>query len=81
MQKAFDVLLAHVRALSGPDGVDAEAARELTGQITALHGPLTDLLIARLGTLEPGLPAGEALFAATADARVICSVGVQSIRR
>ena len=81
MQRALDVLLAHVRALGGPAGVDGAAAQLLSRQIKALHGPLTDLLTRRLEILEPGLPAGEALFAATADARVICSVGVQLIRR
>lgn len=81
MQKALDVLLAHVRGLSGKGGLDADAARTLSGQIRALRTPLSQLLAQRRKTLEPALPAGEAIFAAAAEARVVCSACLQSIGR
>lgn len=81
MQRALDVVLAHVRAFSGSGGLDDEASKALAGQISALDTPLTQLLAQRRRRLEPELPPGKALFVAASEARTICSVGLRAIRR
>jgi hypothetical protein len=81
VQDALIVVLAYVRAARDPSGFDVTAGHGLLGRIRALEAPLTDLLTQRIARMEPELPMGEALYAASIDARMIVAVALRAVGR